>query len=315
MTTSPDLPGASGGSQPAYAGGDDFFGGDGFVTRVPAGLSDTSSECLADINTLCLDGHQFAVRVAWRAPSRGTSGVGTAVPLGADTGYFWFFDETNVELVVKVLDARTVNGNTWVFYGALTDVEYTISVTDTDTGVVRTYANPSGTLRSFADTAAFPGTLGAAGSEASPSTESKTQVETRSAAELYAMYAALTHASSPEAATAGPCEAGGATLCLNQARFQVAVDWAVPDQGRSGHGTAVAVTADTGYFWFFDRTNVELMVKVLDGRGVNGKFWVLYGALSNVQYTITVTDTETGAVKKYDNASGNLASTADTSAF
>jgi hypothetical protein len=39
------------------------------------------------------------------------------VPLGADTGYFWFFEDTNVELVVKVLDGRAINGHTWVFYG------------------------------------------------------------------------------------------------------------------------------------------------------------------------------------------------------
>ena len=139
--------------------------------------------------------------------------------------------------------------------------------------------------------------------------------ETRSAAELYSLYAALPQKASPKAAPAGPCEAGGATLCLNLARFQVSVDWAVPGQGRSGHGTAVPVTTDTGYFWFFDETNVELMVKVLDGRGVNGKFWVLYGALSNVEYTITVTDTQTGYVKTFSNPSGNLASVADTSAF
>ncbi len=75
------------------------------------------------------------------------------------------------------------------------------------------------------------------------------------------------------------------------------------------------VSSDTGYFWFFDETNVELMLKVLDGRGVNGKFWVLYGALSNVEYTITVTDTQTLNVRKYDNTSGTLASVADTSAF
>jgi hypothetical protein len=27
------------------------------------------------------------------------------------------------------------------------------------------------------------------------------------------------------------------------------------------------------------------MVKAVDGRAVNGKFWFFYGALSNVQYT------------------------------
>ena len=78
------------------------------------------------------------------------------------------------------------------------------------------------------------------------------------------------------------------------------------------HGRAV--TDDTGYFWFFNSTNVELVIKVLDGRAVNGHFWVFYGALSNVQYTITVIDTEP-AVKTYTNPSGTLASVADTSVF
>jgi len=37
--------------------------------------------------------------------------------------------------------------------------------------------------------------------------------------------------------------------------------------------------------------------------------------VSNVQYTITVTDTQTQAVKTYTNPDGTLASVADTSAF
>jgi hypothetical protein len=78
---------------------------------------------------------------------------------------------------------------------------------------------------------------------------------------------------------------------------------------------AVPLTADTGYFWFFGAGNVETVLKVLDGRPVNGHFWVFYGALSNVQYTLTVTDTLTGTVKTYTNPSGQFASVADTSAF
>ena len=167
MTTSPGFPGAAGGSQPSYAGGDDFFGGDGFVTRFPAGLSAASSACVSNANTLCLSGGRYAVRVAWNVPSQQRSGLGTAVPLGAGTGYFWFFEDTNVELVVKVLDGRAINGHTWVFYGALSNVEYRITVTDTDTGMVKTYDNPSGTLGSVADTAAFPDSAGAAGAESS----------------------------------------------------------------------------------------------------------------------------------------------------
>ena len=104
---------------------------------------------------------------------------------------------------------------------------------------------------------------------------------------------------------AGACSGSTTTLCLNQARFTVRVAWAVPTQGTSGTGTAIALTADTGYFWFFSASNVELVVKVLDGRAVNNHFWIFYGALSDVQYTMTVTDTQTGAVKVYSNTQGN----------
>jgi hypothetical protein len=56
-------------------------------------------------------------------------------------------------------------------------------------------------------------------------------------------------------------------------------------------------------------------LKVLDGRAANGHFWVFYGALSNVEYTVLVRDTVTGAVRTYQNPPGQLASRADTEAF
>jgi hypothetical protein len=89
-------------------------------------------------------------------------------------------------------------------------------------------------------------------------------------------------------APAPVCTPNGATLCLNGGRFRVQVTWRVPAQGTSGNGNAVALTGDTGYMWFFSANNIELVLKVVDGRPVNGKFWVFYGALSNVEYTITI---------------------------
>ncbi len=62
---------------------------------------------------------------------------------------------SNIELVVKVLDGRAINGYYWVFYGALSDVEYTITVTDSTTGRQRIYKNPQGTLGSVGDIKAF----------------------------------------------------------------------------------------------------------------------------------------------------------------
>jgi hypothetical protein len=177
------------------------------------------------------------------------------------------------------------------------------------TGRVSTYLNEDGDQASGADTSSFPNGSSAAKAQSAALPD----VPRRSQEELYALLSAGQRARAP--ASFAACAPGSGVLCLTQNRFQIQVDWRVPSQGRSGSGTAVAVTGDTGYFWFFDSANVELIIKVLDARVINGKFWVFYGALSNVEYTITVTDTETGAVKVYANPSGTLASVADTSAF
>lgn len=112
------------------------------------------------------------------------------------------------------------------------------------------------------------------------------------------------------------CVPSARELCLSAGRFRIRVDWTNPyDGGSTGSGTTVPLTADTGMFWFFDARNIELVVKVLDGRAANGRFWVFYGALSDVEYTLTLTDTMTGAVRSYHNTAGNLGSVADTGAF
>ncbi len=61
------------------------------------------------------------------------------------------------------------------------------------------------------------------------------------------------------------------TLCLGGGRFLVTAAWKSRNGG-SGLGHAVAVTADSGYFWFFDPDNVEIVAKALDGCAVNGRF-------------------------------------------
>ena len=57
------------------------------------------------------------------------------------------------------------------------------------------------------------------------------------------------------------------------------------------------------------------MIKVLDGRALNDHFWIYYGALSNVEYTVTVTDTVTGRRKTYINPEGRFASAGDVRAL
>jgi ELWxxDGT repeat protein len=256
----------------------------------------SGAACQPNAATLCLNAGRFAVTAHWRTPD-GNEGAGTAVPLSADTGYFWFFGPANVEAILKVLDGRSLNDHFWVFYGALSDVEYSLTVTDTQTGLARRYANVQGQFASVGDTTGF-GPLGAYDrkSVAAPSAR-----------------ALIAERIDPAAAT-GICVPAAGRLCLGNGRFAVEASWQ-DFASHTGTGTAVGLTGDTGYFWFFDPTNVEAVLKVLDGTAVNGHFWVYYGALSNVQYTLTVTDTMTGHVKTYQNPLGRFASAGDTLAF
>jgi len=224
---------------------------------------------------------RFRVQVQWWAG--GSSGLGRPVPLSNDSGYFYFFGASNVEIVVKILDGRGVNGRFWVFYGALTDVRYILTVTDMQTGAVKGYENPAGVQAGRNDTNAFTDT------GASPPGEDP-QVDPGLVAQV-----------------AGP----DLNLCSN--RFRVNVTWYVGEA--SGEGTAVPLTGDSGYFYFFGPGNVELIVKVLDGRGTNGHFWVFYGALTDVAYVLSITDTQTGAVKWYMGQQGVQKSGNDINAF
>jgi hypothetical protein len=94
-----------------------------------------------------------------------------------------------------------------------------------------------------------------------------------------------------------------APLSLRGGRFRVDVTFATPF-GVTGDGEGVGLSDDTGYFWFFDPANVEVLTKVLDGCELNGRYWVFAGGLTDVGVRITVTDTATGATKVYENPVG-----------
>jgi hypothetical protein len=120
-----------------------------------AATGTTGGSCTPGAETLCLLDRRLRVEVEWHDQHNGGSGTGKAVPGTDKSGFFWFFNADNLELVVKALDATSVNGHLWVFYGALSDVEYTITVTDTTTGLSVPYHNPPGEICGDADTGAF----------------------------------------------------------------------------------------------------------------------------------------------------------------
>jgi streptogramin lyase len=113
--------------------------------------------CPVDPHVLCVGYGRFSVRADFRATADAAPAPATAVSLTRDTGYFWFFDAANVELVVKVLDGCQTNHARWVFAGGLTNVGVDLTVTDALTGAVQTFSNTGGEpFQPVQDTSAFP---------------------------------------------------------------------------------------------------------------------------------------------------------------
>ncbi len=253
--------------------------------------------CSQSDTVLCVQQNRFRVTVSWEDKA-GATGQGRAVALTSDTGYFWFFDQNNVEMVIKVLEGCPLNGNYWVFAGGLTDVEVKVRVEDTRTGEVKTYFNLQD--RPFApiqDTSAF-----ATCEENRPGARATDLQIEQSAAREWTEVLALASGSPIGSRTSAHSCADTDTLCLGGSRFEIRVDWATSSS--TGTGQAQQLTADTGYFWFFDQNNVEMVIKVLDACGLNGHYWVFAGGLTDQGVTIRVLDTQTGTETTYSNELG-----------
>jgi hypothetical protein len=119
----------------------------GYSNEAKGTTMGSTAPCVEDADTLCLNGNRFRVEVRWRTST--ASGNGTAIPLAADSsGLFWFFGIDNIEMLVKVLDGCVppvgLPPRWWVFYAATTDQEFTLTVTDTQTGQAAQYFNALG---------------------------------------------------------------------------------------------------------------------------------------------------------------------------
>jgi hypothetical protein len=124
---------------------DAIAGHNGAATGTAAYLtSAVASSCTNSSTSLCIGSNRFSVQVKWAAPD-GSTGVGTVVPgYSADSGLFWFFGSTNWELLVKSLDACSLNNRKWFFSAATTNVHYQVIATDVVHGVTKRYFNYQG---------------------------------------------------------------------------------------------------------------------------------------------------------------------------
>jgi hypothetical protein len=127
------------------------------------------------------------------------------------------------------------------------------------------------------------------------------------------------HAEAPPAIStcgvSGP--SGPASYCL-QGKFDVVASFRVGAPG-TAEGTGMSVdcpNAGSGLFWFFDPSDWEVLVKVIDGCPLNNRWWVFSAATTDVFYRLSVTDVQSGATKIYFNYPGSPApAVTDTDAF
>ncbi len=246
-----------------------------------------SFPCAAAPGRLCLAGGRYAVEVLARRRSTNVWDPGTGNALNDRSGYFGFPASTGdpnfPEVVVKMLGPGALGpGGPGIFHASLTTLPYILTVTDTVTGLQRIYGSNSASPLCGGADRPFPG----APPEPSP------------------VFAAAS------------AQAGA--LSLLGGRFSVTLQAHNPRTGQDASGSAIASGDRFGFFGLPEVTGdpelPEVVVKMVDFTAITGKFWFFHTGLTGFDYTLTVTDSTTGAVRTYGSP-GNFCGAADTEAF
>lgn len=218
------------------------------------------------------------------ATHEGVAYAGRYVDLpGDNAGLFYFFDRHNPEVLFRVQDGRAIDGKWWFFLAAVTDLELAVTIRDTVSGTVRTHYLQAGDLSGIVDRGTTP-----SGPDPEPD---------------------------PNPVPEPPVpESSDEDLTLH-GRFALSLVFRTGGTERFARIVDVNLPGESsGLFYFFSPDNAEALVKVLEGCGVNGHWWVYAAAATDLDYTLNVHDTATERRKAYE---GDKASPAlsDVAAF
>lgn len=195
----------------------------------------------------------------------------------ADTAVFWFDTPLVVELMVRVSDVRPWENQYHIYYGGLSDVEFFISVTDTVTGKTVEYHKAANSLKGEVDRKSFP-------ADPAPVTLQD------------GLDAMMARAIAPNADTSTLTMLGRYSVRMryrNQFASPATTGYLL------GRSIAKAATTDTAVFYFENPESVEWMVRFSDVRPFANRVDFFHGGLSDVQFWVEVTDTQTGVQKEY----------------
>jgi hypothetical protein len=199
-----------------------------------------------------------------------------------------------------------VNSRYWVFSSAGTNVGLDVTVTDTFTGNQKTYTNadlnPAAPIQ---DIDALPCGAGAVRNTSLGDDLRVCPVPVTSSAQEPVPSALSWPTDFVSPLVTPTCGNDDTTLCIDS-RYRVTMDYqTLQGGGLSGRAHAIPLSSlglsSGGLFWFISPDNPEMLVKIVDGCGANGKRWLFYAAGTNLGLTVTVTDTRTGETKSYTN--------------
>jgi len=255
--------------------------------------------CEPTPTTLCLNNDRFKVEVGWFAEAgnldtvQNFDGAGAArnTPVSEVWTGMWFFDPDNLDLLIHVFQGCNFNDRYWVFAAGLTNVEVTLTVTDTQNGEKKEFFSPLGTVfEPITDTAAF---------------------DTCPFQSAQSMPPVVIQQAAPETKqTSGPCVADPTTACLHDGRFKATVKTLGTDS------PAQALADGTAGFPFSNPTFFDLFVSVIDGSSANDEYWVHYSMFPNTaDFTLTVEDMVKGGSKTYTHGASDPLAVLDKAAF
>ncbi|MDE2849505.1 MAG: hypothetical protein OXP74_02680 [Acidobacteriota bacterium] len=306
-----------------------------------------NSDCWPRDTGLDLDG--YVVHMCLETPD-GTRLRAWDYGLAANqSGLLHFFGRDNVEVLVKVLDGCAINGHRWVFVAPVTTLAFRLkirrhgrfSVTPHSTLAqphdwyydselrpqeqidrIGRLGGPSGepvgnpqgrTARTVSDTTAFP----CAPAEIVGAKATAAEADGGHAAFLRSRGwtgDGLVPARRVSSGARSDCEPDAEALTLADG-YKVSLCYETY-AGETGEALDFGLdSSQSGLLYFFERDNAEVLIKVLDGCGVNGHRWVFVAPVTDLAFNLVVESPE-GQRWTHANGLGQPADAAsDVSAF
>ena len=279
----------------------DGGGNSGVVTLVLQAVD--YADCVPTASQITFE-HGFSVRMCVEYQKDGETVVEDAKNYGLESresGILYFFDRDNAEVLVKVLDACAVNQHRWVFVAPVTDLAFNLYVEEVATGKVWEHRNPKGgqTASTESDVAAFPCGAAAASAVGDVAGAGK-GVDLVDTGFPVAEAAVVSLPTSPKPTPVGvaqaiapneatECEPQPVTTLAGGYRVNMCVEYLKDGSPEVTEARDFGLDSQqSGLLYFFERSNAEVLIKVLDACGVNGYRWVFVAPVTDLAFNLSV---------------------------